>query len=188
MSGTSLGVNIPVLLCSVMVVVWLVPGGSWRDFLTGACAAVGALLIFLAVRRLFPGTGLWLPREEALMRLFLIALVEEGAKYCAVAPWRRPLSPARSALRGFGFASAEHLLFLLLSPGLFLRRLFLAGALHCSTALLYGRPWAWTRNGRPRPSTREAAPLVDSLLLLAGTGIHFCYNLLVLGLDAYLPI
>ncbi|SIQ95551.1 hypothetical protein SAMN05920897_11952 [Alkalispirochaeta americana] len=201
MSGAFLGVNIPMLLFSTILVVQLVPGSHWGDLLPGACAAAGALLIFLGVRQFFPGTSLWLPRGETLIRLFLIALVEELAKYCAVAPWRRLHPPGRAALRGFGFASAENLLFLFLSPGIFLRRIFLAGALHSTTALLYGRPWAYVRDrrnarSRPRAGARGEkthpyqgpAPLLDSLILLAGTGLHFSYNLLVLGVDAYPPI
>ena len=136
--------------------------------------------------------------SHTLRSLIALALVEEVAKYIVIAPWC-PVIPTKNAFRipahhrdragsrqrtlqagatGVGFASAEHLLFLILPIGLFLRRLVFATSLHAVTATLYARPRILRQRGAEGP-----APLVDTALLALGVTVHLGYNLILRGLD-----
>jgi RsiW-degrading membrane proteinase PrsW (M82 family) len=201
MTGSTLITNVLLLAISIVGVKAAVRGIQSRDILAGALAAASVLATLIAVRLVLPllpssilwmnGTGPSRPGETVLAHLAIVALIEEIAKYVVVAPWRMPVpsispsdpSPARpdshrAAGRGLGFASAEHLLFLLLPVRLFLRRIPLAGALHIGTALLYSRPRILCRR-----RIYGTAPGTDILLVLLGTAIHLGYNLLLQGLD-----
>lgn len=197
MTGSALLVNVVLLVISIIGMKAVVPGIRLRDMLAGALAAASVVATLMAIRLALPflplsiawlnGVGPSRPGETALAHLAFVALVEETAKYIAVAPWRlqdpslfsttRRMGRSdkhRAAGRGLGFASAEHLLFVLLPVRLFLRRIPLAGALHIGTALLYTRPRLLCRR-----TINGAAPGLDFLLILLGTAIHLAYNLLL---------
>lgn len=207
MSLAAVALNALLLVAGVFFTVHIVPSMGMRDAVAGIAAAGIALSVLIGLQYLanmaFIPLATHFPASSATLNLAVVALVEEIAKYTVVAPWqlenpsdritrsatsshggfssrriRRRERSARAAGRGVGFAAAEHLLFLLIPTGLFLRRLLMATTLHTATALLYARPAFLRRRG-----LTGTTPLTDTALVLLGTAIHLAYNLVLQGLD-----
>lgn len=214
MSMASLAVNTVLLVALPAVIVLRGGSRSRRDMIAGGIGAAAVLCILLLFRyaaaggyimwyRQIPGTPAH--GRATLAAMAAVALLEELAKYIAVAPWRGQRTMRRGALRGMGFAWVEHLLFVLVPATVFLRRIVLASSLHMGTALLYTRPRFFAaaagptrrpghgppagpkhhteRGPAPGSRGRIPVPLLDTLLIALGTAIHLTYNLILQGLD-----
>lgn len=166
-----------IVAAAVVIVVWKgrIP---WTSVASGCVALAAVAGVLTAVYLLpahvsLPSPALW---------LLLTALLEESAKYSAVAPWKTTSGVRRALGVGIGFACTEHLFFLLLPTPLFLGRLVAATTLHMGTVLLYSRGTA------PRHHTARSAFFPGGVARVAlATAVHWGYNFLLQGLDAPPP-
>lgn len=135
--------------------------------------------------------------------LSVVVVTEELVKYALTGPLRRERRPrgsanpntapptnrptadhtpprlhSRALLRGWGFALAENLMYILVLPGRFLLRLVLAGTVHLVTVTVYAWPQSVHR-------TRATAGLVR---LGIGIVVHLGYNVLVVSTESSLLI
>lgn len=162
------------VLFGTLILVGLPRSTSLLTGVLAFCAAVGVLVgisyvVSLGVGNISVGLA---PRIQ--LSLFLAAAVEEVCKYIGAI-----LKRDNEALRiphgwgvGLGFAGAEHLFFLLLSPPMFALRLVLVTALHVGTTALY-----------TRKKTHLHRLITDGFTVIAGSTIHGLYNFLLQGLD-----
>ncbi len=185
-------VNIAILALTTAVFVVIVPrpgDGRLRNLAAGFLAAAVLLALLLLTRRIFS-----IRPTDSLQRiswLVTVVIAEEITKATATATLRRSTTESRrnrptliasAALRGWGFAGAEHLLYLFLSPAAFIVRVITAGLLHTATTVYYTLP-------RIHPGKAAAAfggrshPNIIPRLTLAVI-VHSAYNLALTALDS----
>ena len=178
----NLPVNILILTATTVLGTFLLPstrgtdgGGALRNLTTGFLAAAAVLFLLILVRRLIPGRTTTLFRTTTW--LVIVVIAEETAKLLATAPLRKEGETPRlsaAALRGWGFATAEHLLYTAISPAAFALRMVTAGALHVGTTVYYTLPH--------KPDQPHSAILPRRFIL--ATVFHLLFNFALTSLDS----
>ncbi len=168
--------------------------GAVGHLTAGFLAAAAVLAAFILIRRFFDIR----PADMVQRIAWLGAVVatEEGAKLGITARLRafrtahgtRPSGSdqakkdgsrlSAAALRGWGFAAAEHLLYIAVLPGSFAVRMVTAGAMHVGTSVWYALP----------QRRHRSTATVNMARYLAAVGIHMLYNLTLTTLDSIGPI
>lgn len=154
------------------------------DLFIGIGGAVVILVVLFLLRRFLPLTGITIAmRPRSLGWIAAVVILEECMKLTLVGSLRSQIGGPRrgvlkAALRGWGFAAAEHLLYLFLLPSRFVVRLLLAGTLHTATAVWY----AW-----PQQPQRSHASVSLARISIAIAG-HIAFNVTVTSLDTILTL
>jgi hypothetical protein len=185
--------NFMILGSATLLVVLAGRAGAVGHLAVGFLAAAAVLAAIILVRRLvvIPPAGVfphivWLGAVVAAEEAAKLGITGRLRRRRVSATARRPSSPppgeGRTRLRaagqrGWGFAAAEHLLYLSVLPGSFALRMVTAGALHIGTSVWYALP--------QRPNRSSAT--VSMTRYIAAVGLHMLYNLTLTTLDSIGP-